>query len=153
GLTAEGGRLGFGPDRWVGGSTGSALSCVNPAAGSTRCRTAAVNEPPRPSRNRAGSHRGPGAPRRPSVVPLPRPGAGGRRTPPNGRPRPRVDESDRGQGIDHPANPIARWLPVGAAGALLAVVIGVGVAGGGGGDDGDVQGAGSAPGVPIVPVP
>ena len=49
---------------------------------------------------------------------------------------------------DHPR---ARWLPVGAAGGLLAVVIGVGVAGGGG-DDGSARLEPSLPGVPMVPV-
>lgn len=127
-----------------------------------------MNEPPRPPRNRttsgpsggparsggrtgasSGSARGTAA-RRPSVKP-PQRAAGGRRTPPNGRPRPAAAAARRRKPTPRRegGNPIARWLPVGAAAGLLAVVVGVGMAGGS--DDGNAAPLeGSLPGV-VVP--
>lgn len=85
-------------------------------------------------------------------MPPPRP-AGGRRTPPRGRPRPRLDELARDADAAAPVNPIARWFPVAAAGALLAAVVAIGAAGGGGNDGDAARAAGSVPGVPVMPVP
>jgi len=91
------------------------------------------------------------------VQPPKRSGAG-RRTPPNGRPRPNAAAARRRRPPAHTTatrstggNPITRWLPVGAAAGLLAVVVAVGMSGGS--DDGnDVLADGSLPAVPVVPV-
>lgn len=120
-----------------------------------------MNEPPRPSRNRshqrtggsarpagnrAGRTTGGGA-NRPSVKP-PQRAASGRRTPPSGRPRP--SSAARRTAEPGGGNALARWLPVGAAAALLAVVVGVGMSGGG--DDSNAAPLeGSVPAAPVVP--